>query len=218
MVTEANAVNQAATKARKVREIVVGVDESDASRLALIWAGSWSWRARRARRWWSSRAPRSCLSWDIAGAVNSRASCWARSGCTACCARARRCWSSARPRRHRTPRPPSLGTADFLMLGAIVWGVGGTVFLVLPDGPRAKPGDRSGSLHPVRVRYRDSGWAGQCSVLRDPGPHRRRRPPPPRSASRPALIGTYESGEPVTAGPVSIDREGVTLPTGVRRA
>ena len=38
MVTEANVVNQAATQARKAREIVVGVDESDASQLALIWA------------------------------------------------------------------------------------------------------------------------------------------------------------------------------------
>ena len=38
MTTEAGAVNQAARDARKVREIVVGVDESDASRLALIHA------------------------------------------------------------------------------------------------------------------------------------------------------------------------------------
>jgi len=35
---EATAVNQAATWATNVREIVVGVDESDASRLALIFA------------------------------------------------------------------------------------------------------------------------------------------------------------------------------------
>ena len=33
-----SAVNQAATHATKVREIVVGIDESDASRLALIYA------------------------------------------------------------------------------------------------------------------------------------------------------------------------------------
>ena len=38
MTTEAGVVNQAAPNARKVREIVVGVDESDASRLALIYA------------------------------------------------------------------------------------------------------------------------------------------------------------------------------------
>ncbi len=35
---ETGAVNQAATKATKVQEIVVGIDESDASRLALIYA------------------------------------------------------------------------------------------------------------------------------------------------------------------------------------
>jgi nucleotide-binding universal stress UspA family protein len=38
MTTQAGAVNQAAPNGRKVREIVVGVDESDASRLALIYA------------------------------------------------------------------------------------------------------------------------------------------------------------------------------------
>ncbi len=30
-----------------------------------------------------------------------------------------------------------IGTADFLALGAIVWGVGGTLFLVLPEGPES---------------------------------------------------------------------------------
>ena len=38
MITESGAVNHAATRATEVRDIVVGVDESDASRLALIYA------------------------------------------------------------------------------------------------------------------------------------------------------------------------------------
>lgn len=38
MITEAGAENHVATPATNVREIVVGVDESDASRLALIYA------------------------------------------------------------------------------------------------------------------------------------------------------------------------------------
>ena len=38
MMRETGAVKPAATQATKVREIVVGIDESDASRLALIYA------------------------------------------------------------------------------------------------------------------------------------------------------------------------------------
>lgn len=48
MTTESAAVNQAETQATEVREVVVGVDESDASRLALIYAAEEA-ECRRAR-------------------------------------------------------------------------------------------------------------------------------------------------------------------------